>query len=157
MIHLTPHPSRRGHHVLETEQWLPRPLNEVFDFFADAFNLETITPPILKFRVLTPAPISMQAGQLIDYRLRLRGIPIRWRSEIAAWEPPYRFIDRQVIGPYRLWHHEHTFEERDQGTFVRDRVEYAVPGGEIVHRLFVRNDVRTIFEFRFRRLNELLG
>ena len=97
--------------TLDTELFLPRPREEVFPFFADAFNLEAITPPFLRFKVTTEAPIEMQVGALIDYKLRLHGIPITWRTRIAAWEPPYRFVDEQLKGPYSLWRHEHTFEE----------------------------------------------
>ena len=143
--------------TLRNEVWLPRPIGEVFEFFADAHNLETITPPMLRFEALTPAPIRMGAGTLIDYKLRLRGIPMRWRSEITAWEPPHRFVDEQRRGPYSMWVHEHTFEEKDGGTLARDIVEYAVPGGALVNRLFVARDVRRIFEYRTERLLEELG
>lgn len=140
--------------LLESEVWLPRPRAEVFAFFADAFNLQEITPPFLRFRVVTPRPVEMRVGAIIDYRLRVRGLPMRWRSEITAWDPPHRFVDEQVIGPYRLWRHEHTFEERDGGTLCRDRVEYAVPLDPLVHRLLVRPDVERIFAFRAHRLRE---
>ena len=98
-------------HTYQAELWLPRPRPEVFAFFAEARNLEAITPPWLKFEVLTPAPIAMRAGTLIDYRLRLHGFPIRWRTEITLWEPPVRFADTQLRGPYRLWEHTHRSEE----------------------------------------------
>lgn len=143
--------------TLRNEVWVPRPIGEVFEFFADAHNLETLTPPMLRFEVLTPAPIPMAAGTLIDYQLRLRGIPMRWQSEITAWEPPHRFVDEQRRGPYSLWVHEHTFEEKDGGTLARDIVNYAVPGGALVNRLFVAQDVRGIFEYRTARLLEALG
>lgn len=147
-ISITPHPEHRGNYVLTTEQWFPRPPAEVFQFFADATNLEAITPPWLHFHVLTPRPIDMRAGQLIDYKLRLHHIPIFWRTEIPVWEPPFRFIDRQIKGPYHLWVHEHTFEAQGAGTLVRDRVEYRVPGGRLIHRLLVRRDLERIFTFR---------
>jgi ligand-binding SRPBCC domain-containing protein len=136
---------------------LPRPLSEVFPFFAEARNLELLTPHWLRFEILKPEPIEMKVGALIDYRIRWRGLPMRWRSEIAAWDPPHRFADRQLRGPYRLWHHEHLFSESDNQTTVEDRVRYAVWGGALVERLFVRRDVEAIFAFRRRRLKELLG
>lgn len=142
---------------LRSEQWVPRPLNEVFDFFSNAFNLERLTPPLLRFNVLTPPPIEMREGLLIDYRLRVRGIPVRWQSEITVWEPPYRFVDEQRRGPYRVWWHEHSFEERDAGTVCRDRVRFAVPGGRLVQRLFVDPDVKKIFAYRGERLAEIFG
>lgn len=156
-VRITRHPVRRGAYLLETEQWFPKPRPEVFDFFADAGNLETITPPFLRFKIVTPRPIDMRAGQLIDYSLRLHAIPIRWRTEIESWEPPLRFVDRQLRGPYRLWHHEHTFTAIDGGTLVKDAVTYIVPGGSLVHALFVKADVRRIFEYRRKVLRELLG
>lgn len=137
--------------------WLPRPRDEVFAFFSDAHNLERITPAFLRFQVLTPAPIAMRAGALIDYRLGLRGIPIRWRTEIREWEPPHRFVDVQLRGPYRLWHHEHTFVEENGGTRCEDRVRYQVPGGALVAKLFVERDVERIFEYRAEVMRELFG
>ena len=143
--------------VLDCNQWVPLSRDVVFAFFSDAFRLEELTPDWLRFRVLTEAPIEMERGALIDYRLRLRGIPIRWRTEITAWEPPVRFEDSQVRGPYREWVHEHAFQEVNGGMLMRDRVVYSVPGGPFVERMFVRGDVRRIFEYRQRRLPELLG
>jgi ligand-binding SRPBCC domain-containing protein len=151
------HPTRSGVWRLTTELTLPRPIEEVFTFFAEAGNLEEITPRWLEFQVETPAPIEMRAGRLIDYRLRVHGIPIRWQSEISAWEPPYRFVDEQRTGPYRLWHHEHTFVECEEGTLVGDQVDYAVPGGRLVHALVVRRDLRKIFRYRTQKLREILG
>lgn len=142
-------------HTFHDELWLPAPRTEVFAFFADAQNLEKITPTWLNFSILTPAPITMQAGARIDYRLRIHGIPVRWKTEITTWEPPHRFVDSQLSGPYRQWIHTHTFEEKDGGTLCRDRVEYAVPGGALVHRLFVQKDVQTIFAFRATALRQL--
>jgi ligand-binding SRPBCC domain-containing protein len=144
-------------HTYQAELWLPRPRPEVFAFFAEARNLEAITPPWLKFEVLTPAPIAMRAGTLIDYRLRLHGFPIRWRTEITLWEPPVRFADTQLRGPYRLWEHTHTFVEKDGGTLCRDEVRYAVPGGALIERLFVRRDVEKIFAFRQETMRRRLG
>ena len=110
--------------TLQTELWLPRPQEHVFPFFAEARNLETITPPWLRFEVLTPGPIVMQRGTLIDYRIRVHGLPLRWRTEIAQWDPPCQFVDVQLRGPYTLWCHTHTFAERDGGTLCADRVRY---------------------------------
>ena len=143
--------------LLQTELWLPRPRDEIFPFFAQARNLETITPSWLNFEVLTPAPIQMRPGTLIDYRIRVHGVPFRWRTEIAEWQPPHRFADVQLRGPYTLWHHTHTFEERDGGTLCADRVRYWPRGGALVNWLWVRRDVQRIFQFRHRRLKELFG
>lgn len=127
---------------------VPRPIEEVFAFFAAAANLERLTPGFLSFKILTPPPVELRAGALIDYRLRLHGVPIRWRTLISAWEPPHRFVDEQVRGPYRLWRHEHTFEAVPGGTLCRDRVEYAHWGGSIGERWLVRPRLERIFAFR---------
>jgi ligand-binding SRPBCC domain-containing protein len=148
------HPSRRGVYRLKTAMVLPANIEQVFAFFAAAENLEAITPPWLKFKIVTPGPLHLQQGSLIDYRLRLRGVPIRWQSEIAVWEPPHRFVDRQVRGPYLLWHHEHRFSSHAQGTLCEDEVDYAVPGGRLVHQLLVRRDLLKIFAYRAQRLRE---
>jgi len=132
----------------QSELWLPLPPEDLFPFFADAANLDAITPPWLHFHIVTPPPITLGAGALIDYRLRVRGIPLRWRTLISAWEPPYRFVDEQIRGPYRQWIHEHTFEARDGGTLARDAVRYAVPFDCITHRWLVRPDVENIFRYR---------
>ena len=142
---------------IQTELWLPRPRHEVFPFFAEARNLETLTPPWLKFEVLTPAPIAMRPGTLIDYRIRVHGLPIRWRTEIAEWQPPHQFVDVQLRGPYTLWHHTHTFMERDGGTLCLDCVRYRPRGGALINWLFVRRDVERIFQYRQQRMQELLG
>ncbi len=142
---------------LVSELVLPRRLPELFPFFSDAHNLERITPPWLRFRVLTPDPIVMAPGTRIDYRLRWHGLPMRWRSEITAWDPPHRFVDRQVRGPYRLWEHEHLLEETDGGTMVKDHVRYAVFGGRAVHTILVRRDVAAIFAYRRRVLSQIFG
>lgn len=143
--------------ILHTEQWLPALLEQVFAFFSDAFQLERITPPWLRLQVVTPRPIQMQAGQLLDYRLRLRGIPIRWQSEISVWDPPLRFVDRQVKGPYTFWNHEHTFFQRDGGTLVVDHIAYRVPGGRFSNWLLVERDLRRIFEYRRKVLAEVFS
>ena len=105
---------------LRAEMLVEQPLETVFEFFADAKQLERITPPILNFKILTPMPVEIKAGLLLDYQISIHKVPIKWRTEIAVWEPPYRFVDRQLKGPYHLWHHEHTFEETENGTLVKD-------------------------------------
>jgi len=146
--------------TLTIEQWLPRPLDEVFAFFSDAHNLDVLTPPWLHFRILTPRPIPMQQGTHIDYRLRWHGLPLSWRTEISVWEPPFRFVDQQLRGPYRQWLHEHTFEQHDGGTLMRDRIDYAVPGWllePLLSRLIVARDVKRIFAYRRAKMQELFG
>jgi ligand-binding SRPBCC domain-containing protein len=146
-----------GFFTVETRLFLPRPLEIVFPFFADAANLETITPPWLRFKIVTPRPIAMGAGTLIEYRLQLHGVPLRWQSEITAWEPPHRFVHEQRRGPYQAWIHEHTFTESKRGCEVRDFVRYAALGGWVAERLFVGHNVRRIFEYRARRLQEIFA
>jgi len=138
----------------QSELWLPLPPEELFLFFADAANLDAITPPWLHFHIVTPRPIAMREGALIDYRLRVRGLPLRWRTRINVWQPPHRFVDEQLRGPYRQWIHEHTFEPRDGGALARDRVRYAVPLGCLVHRWLVRPDIERIFQYRAERLRQ---
>jgi len=148
-------------HTLEREQRLARPPDEVFAFFADARNLEAITPPMLRFRVLTPDPIEMRAGTFLRYRLRLHGVPIGWDTEIAEWEPPRRFVDVQRRGPYALWHHTHTFAPDGDGrTVMRDVVRYAIgfgPLGGLAHAVVVRRDLARIFDFRAQAVASLLA
>ncbi|MDH3733484.1 MAG: SRPBCC family protein [Gemmatimonadota bacterium] len=142
---------------LQSEQRLDHPLGEVFGFFSRPENLERLTPPWLQFRILTPPPIEMGGGTLIDYRLRLKGFPIRWRSEITVWDPPHLFVDEQRVGPYRSWVHTHSFRADGESTVVMDSVEYAVPGGILVQRLFVRPDIERIFGYRAEVLPGLLS
>jgi ligand-binding SRPBCC domain-containing protein len=143
--------------IFESELWLPRARAEVFPFFADVGNLERITPPWLHFRVLTPPPVVMGEGAVIDYRLRVRGLPLRWRARISAWEPPGRFVDEQLRGPYRMWVHEHTFAEERGGVRCRDHVRYAVPGGALVDALVGRRDVARIFAFQAHAVSEIFA
>lgn len=141
------------------EQWLTTPLAETFAFFSRPENLEEITPPWLGFHIVR-ADRQLHAGSIIEYKLRIRGLPMRWSSEIAVWEPPYRFVDDQLRGPYKLWHHEHRFKSENGGTRIGDHVNYALPFGilgEIAHALMVKRDVESIFQFRQQRLTELLG
>jgi len=141
----------------QTQLWLPLPPADLFPFFADAGNLEAITPRWLNFRVVTRLPIVMEEGVLIDYRLRVHGVPMRWRTRINAWEPPRRFVDEQLRGPYRLWVHEHTFEPQAGGTLVQEHVRYAVRLDWLVHRWLVRPEVERIFAFRERALRDRFG
>jgi ligand-binding SRPBCC domain-containing protein len=136
---------------------LPRDRQAVFAFFADARNLDALTPPWLNFQILTEGPIAMRKGVLIDYRIGIHGVPIRWRTEITTWEPPLCFVDEQLRGPYRRWVHTHTFIEVAGGTRVIDRVEYEVPGGALVHRFLVAPDLRRVFGFRARSLQQAFG
>lgn len=135
--------------------WLPRPIDEVFGFFEDPRNLEAITPPFLRFRVLK-APPRVRRGSLIAYALRLHGVPVLWLTRIAEHDPPHRFVDVQLVGPYLKWRHTHTFREERGGTRVEDIVDYAHIGGPLAER-FVRRDVERIFEYRKARLRERFG
>lgn len=141
-------------HILEREQRVAAPPETVFPFFEDAYNLEGITPPFLGFRVITPRPITMRPGELIEYRLKLHGVPVRWKTRIERFDPPHTFVDVQLSGPYRLWRHMHVFEPDGRGgTIMRDRVHYALPFGPLgalAHGLFVKRDLRRIFDFRQR-------
>jgi ligand-binding SRPBCC domain-containing protein len=149
-----------GFHTLRREQWIPRPLDEVFPFFSDARNLEELTPPWLGFRILTTGPILIAAGTRIRYRLAWHGLPVTWTTQIRRWDPPFRFIDVQLSGPYQLWHHTHRFEAHTGGTRMTDVVRYRLPFGMIgraVHTLKVRRDVERIFDYRFERIGELFA
>lgn len=146
--------------TLERRQLIARPLVEVFSFFADAANLERITPGFLGFQILTPQPICIQTGTLIDYRLRLFGVPLRWRTRIELFEPPLCFIDMQVRGPYRLWRHSHEFANAPGGTLMIDRVDYQLPLGplgRLAHAAFVRSTLARIFDFRYQAVERLLS
>ena len=143
--------------TIEAEVRLPAPIDEMWAFFSNARNLELLTPAFLRFSVLTPEPIEMKPGTLIDYRLRVRGVPIRWQSRISEWDPPYRFLDEQTRGPYRFWIHEHTFEPDGDETIARDFVRYDHVGGRIVNRLMVGRDVKAIFDYRRRMLDEIFA
>lgn len=127
---------------------VPRPLEQTFAYFSDAHNLNSLTPPWVGFRILTPPPIEMRRGTLIDYRIRIRGIPIRWRTEITEWAPPHRFVDVQLKGPYRWWRHVHRFESCTEGTRIIDEVEFRAPFFWISHSLIVNRDVARIFDYR---------
>ena len=141
---------------LTTTAWLPASRDAVFSFFADARNLERLTPPWLHFRILTPGPIDMRTGTHIDYRILLHGIPLRWQSAITAWDPPREFIDEQTRGPYRRWVHTHTFEEEHGGTRVGDSVEFDTIASWLTGR-FVMRDLRKIFAYRHETLIRIFG
>ena len=137
--------------TLKYEQHISRPLEEVFTFFSRPENLADITPTALGFIILTPSPIEMRPGVLISYMIRIFGIRVRWVSIITSYDPPMRFIDEQLRGPYSFWHHTHTFKEHEGGTLITDEVKYAVPFGilgRIVRRLFVRRQLDKIFSYR---------
>jgi len=148
-------------HTLRREQVVDASPDAVFAFFADPFKLEAITPPLLRFTVVTPPPITMGVGTFIQYRLRVHGVPVRWDTLIQAWEPPQRFVDVQVRGPYRLWHHTHELSPLDDGrTLMRDTVRYALGFGALgalAHRLVVARDLEAIFAYRAQRVPQLLS
>ena len=128
--------------------WVPVEPDEAFDFYAEPANLERLMPPWIKFRIASTQPISMENGATIEYRLKIHGIPMKWTSEIRDWTPPHRFVDVQLGGPYRYWHHNHQFEAMDGGTLITDEVDYAPWGGHLVDRLLVRRDLRQAFRYR---------
>jgi ligand-binding SRPBCC domain-containing protein len=145
---------------LHREQLVPRPLDEVFGFFSEAANLEAITPPWLGFSLVGSEPVAMGLGTMIEYRLRLHRVPLRWVSRIAVWHAGEVFVDVQVRGPYRVWRHRHEFEPRRHATIVRDRVDYALPLrplGELAHKAFVERDLARIFDYRHAAVTRLLG
>ncbi len=147
-------------YALERDQWIPAPLDRVFDFFADAGNLQTLTPPWLGFRILSPLPIEMRPGASIEYRLRLAGVPISWRTRITHWDLPAGFVDEQERGPYAIWQHTHSFRALEGGVLMGDRVRYALPWGplgRVAHVLAVRSALAAIFDYRFQRVAEIFG
>jgi ligand-binding SRPBCC domain-containing protein len=147
--------------ILRREQVLEVPVEEAFDFFSRAENLEAITPPLLRFRITTAAPIEMGAGTEIRYRMRIHGIPVGWLTRIETWNPPHGFVDRQIRGPYALWHHTHSFEAIDEGrTRMTDVVRYGHrfgPLGTLAEHLVVRRDLDRIFDFRRDAIPALLS
>jgi len=143
--------------VFEKTTFIPRPLGEVFDFFSRAENLEALTPPTVQFEILTPLPIEMRVGAGIDYRIKIHGIPVKWKTEIIVWEPGVQFVDVQLKGPYRLWHHRHTFTEVDGGVSMVDTVHYRSPLHTLLVPLFIRKDIEKIFAHRTTALAELFA
>ena len=147
-------------YIMRREQWIARPIEEVFAFFADAHNLEEITPPWLGFKILSMSTNSISEGTVIRYRLRLHGMPIHWRTEIREWNPPHYFVDEQTKGPYKQWRHTHRFEAHGNRTKMTDEVQYSLPLGvlgRIVHAVKVRRDVHRIFDYRRLRIDALFG
>jgi ligand-binding SRPBCC domain-containing protein len=147
-------------YMLDREQWVPRPIEEVFAFFSNAANLELLTPPWLKFHIVTPQPITMAPGTLIEYRIHWHFVRLRWVTEIVEWTPPTRFVDVELRGPYKLWHHTHSFTSERGGTTIRDQIRYALPLGPIgalANRLAVCRDLERIFDYRVERVREQFG
>ena len=145
-------------HVLIRNTVIKKNIEQLFDFFSKAENLNIITPPILGFKIITPLPVEMKKGTIIDYKIKLNGIPFRWRTEITKWDPPCFFEDTQIWGPYKMWIHEHRFEEKDGMTNMIDTVRYLSPGGIfefIPHYLIVKKKVEFIFNYREKIFNEL--
>lgn len=146
-------------HIITRELTLDKAIDKVFEFFSDAGNLERITPPELNFRITTPKPIKLKKGTLIDYQLKLRGLPIKWKTEISEWNPPFSFIDQALKSPYKLWIHRHTFEENlNGGTDIKDVVRYRLPFepfGDLMH-WYVRRELNYIFDYRQKSVAEIL-
>jgi ligand-binding SRPBCC domain-containing protein len=147
-------------YVLERSQRVEVPIERAFDFYGDFANLEPLTPPWLHFEVETPGEVKFRPGTLLDYKLRLHGVPLRWQTRIETWEPPTGFVDTQIKGPYSRWEHTHMFErDGDGATVIHDRVRYAIPLGPLgalAHRLFVRRDLERIFDYRSKAVVERL-
>jgi ligand-binding SRPBCC domain-containing protein len=147
-------------YLFEKELRITASLEEVFAFFSKAENLGTITPAFVGFAILSPVPIEMRIGTIIDNRIRVFGIPLRWKSKITAWDPPLHFADEQLKGPYRKWLHDHTFHVEGEYVVMNDRVQYQVPGGIIaplIHFLIVRPQIRAIFGHRNRVIGSLFS
>ena len=149
--------NQNGLKKFQTEMFVDKPIDKVFEFFADPSNLEELTPPWLNFNIVSPEPLGIGLGAIIDYKLRVHRVPISWQSEITKWDPPSLFVDLQNKGPYRHWEHTHEFRQSGERTLVRDTVSYKVPGGSIVDRLLIRRDLKRIFGYRRFKLNELLN
>ncbi len=147
-------------YILKASQLVPVQRDEVFEFFARPENLGRITPDWLSFRILTPSPVLMRSGAILDYRIGLSGLPTRWRSIISSYEPPHRFVDEQLLGPYDYWHHTHEFESVAGGTLLLDRVVYAPPLGplgRLAHALMIRRQLERIFTHRHEIIAEKFG
>lgn len=145
---------------INTKQIIKRPLDDVFEFFSRPENLEKITPKNLAFKILTPKPLVMKQGAVIDYTIKLFKMPIHWRTLITSYEPNHMFVDEQMKGPYSLWHHTHIFKETDEGVEILDNVVYAIPFGiigRILHYLWIKRDLKNIFEYRKTIINQVFS
>lgn len=142
-----------------SEQFINIKIDYVFSFFSKAENLQKITPPRLGFNILTPFPIEMRRGSIIDYYIKILFMPVRWRTIITNYEPPYQFIDQQLNGPYSFWHHTHTFNEVDGGTLIKDHVKYIVPFGflgRLINNIWIKKDLKNIFDYRKDKIKQLI-
>ena len=147
-------------HVYNQVTYINRPLSEVFEFFSKAENLNKLTPPILEFKIITPLPIKMEKGTFIDYKIKLNGISFKWKTQITAWENNHRFIDTQIKGPYKIWIHEHLFEEENGQVKMTDTVQYLSPGWflePIINKLYISKKVEEIFAYRTIELDKLFA
>jgi ligand-binding SRPBCC domain-containing protein len=147
-------------HEMLAEQFVPSEIQEVFRFFGEPANLAKLTPSWLGFQILTPPPLPMHQGALIDYEIRLGPLPMQWRTLITNHEPPHRFVDEQLVGPYSFWHHTHTFTTVEGGTLIGDHVRYVLPLGplgRLAHKLIVRRQLETIFAYRKQIVSEIFG
>ncbi len=147
-------------HSLTFETKLYRPLDEIFNFFSNAENLTAVTPTDVEFSMLTPTPIKMHVGTMINYRIKLMGVPFFWCTHINMWEPPYRFADEQLKGPYVFWHHEHTFEQKEGYVLMTDKLHYLSPGWflePLINRFFVTPQIKKIWVFRDQQFKKLFG
>lgn len=147
-------------HTLKSEQIISQPLSTVFSFFNRPENLSTLTPKSMHFNILTPSPIEMKTGAKIDYRIWLLGVPLKWKTLITLYEPPFRFVDEQIQGPYRYWHHLHEFKDLGGKTLMQDEVRYALPFGplgELAHWIWIKRQLKNIFDFRYKKVEELFA
>lgn len=147
-------------YTFDAEMWVPVSVDVVFAFFADTVNLDRMTPPWVHFRTVTPQPIEMRAGLILEHQLRIRGMPIRWKSEISVWQPPTRFVDEQRSGPYKFWTHRHDFAAENGGTWIRDHIDYCPRGwllAPLVNRWLVAPDLRRVFAHRHQKIREALA
>ena len=145
------------HCKLEYKQFIKQPIDRVFHFFSMPENLEYITPPRLLFRILTPLPIIIKKGSIIDYKIKILGIPVKWKTLITEYIPPHKFIDEQIKGPYSLWKHTHTFIEEEEGTTIHDKIHYIVPFGmfgRIINLLWITKDLDSIFTYRRNKIDQ---